>query len=310
MRRALVTDLALAGHEVVTTVDPRFPLAASRDVEIVAWADGSTSLERLATSVEAVWLVAPETDRILEGLAARVERVGRLLVGPRAPAIRRACDKRGLAARLARHGVPHPRTADGDPLAGSSAWAGVAHRIGYPLVVKPATGTGCAGVTLVAHERELRRAVARAGRAAAGGRLVVQRFVPGPAASASVLVGRRGAAVLAIHAQDVRAEPAFRYGGGRTPIDHPGARTAERVAVRACMAVRGLRGIVGVDLVLARSGAVVIEVNPRLTTAYLGLRRAVDANIAGLVVGVCAGRVPVAPPLQRRVRFTAGGRVK
>ena len=56
--------------------------------------------------------------------------------------------------------------------------------------------------------------------------------------------------------------------------------------------MRGLRGYVGVDLVLTDADAVVIEVNPRLTTAYLGVRAALDENIAALALEACAGRLP------------------
>ena len=60
----------------------------------------------------------------------------------------------------------------------------------------------------------------------------------------------------------------------------------------------GLRGYVGVDLVLTDSEAVVIEVNPRLTTAYLGRafgpRRKAGAagNVAALALAACAGDLP------------------
>ena len=54
--------------------------------------------------------MAPETDRCLERLAARVERKGTALLGSGAAAIRRASDKAGLPRRLARHGVSHPKT--------------------------------------------------------------------------------------------------------------------------------------------------------------------------------------------------------
>ena len=69
------------------------------------------------------------------------------------------------------------------------------------------------------------------------------------------------------------------------------------VALRTCRALPGLRGYIGVDVILTESEAVVIEVNPRLTTSYLGVRAALawrrgGANIAGLVIAACDGRAP------------------
>jgi predicted ATP-grasp superfamily ATP-dependent carboligase len=66
---------------------------------------------------------------------------------------------------------------------------------------------------------------------------------------------------------------------------------------------------VGVDVILTASEAFVIEVNPRLTTAYLGVRSALDRNVADMVLAACAGRLPDPSPPRRSVRFTAGGRI-
>jgi predicted ATP-grasp superfamily ATP-dependent carboligase len=84
---------------------------------------------------------------------------------------------------------------------------------------------------------------------------------------------------------------------------------AIETALRTCEAVPGLRGFVGVDLVLTESEAVVIEVNPRLTTAYLGVRGAIEGNVAALTLAACGGAVPERPRVRRRVRFTAAGDV-
>jgi predicted ATP-grasp superfamily ATP-dependent carboligase len=52
------------------------------------------------------------------------------------------------------------------------------------------------------------------------------------------------------------------------------------VAKRVVESYSGLRGYVGVDFVLTKDGPVVIEVNPRLTTSYIGLREVVRFNPA------------------------------
>jgi predicted ATP-grasp superfamily ATP-dependent carboligase len=71
----------------------------------------------------------------------------------------------------------------------------------------------------------------------------------------------------------------------------------------------GLRGYVGVDVVLTRSEAVVIEVNPRLTTSYLGVRSAIEENVAALALAACAGKLPAQPTARRLIRFSATGRI-
>jgi predicted ATP-grasp superfamily ATP-dependent carboligase len=306
MRDALVADLAaLERHRIVATADPRFPLRRP-GVEVVTHSRGRGTLDRLIASADAVWLVAPETDRAHELLAARVEAAGTALLGSGSTAIRRAADKAAVARLLRRHKVSHPETRVLRPRVNR---LDAVRTLGYPVVVKPARGAGCGGVGLARNARELRDAVDLARRADGRGPLLVQRFVPGVAASVSLVADGRRAVVLAVNAQAVRPARPFVYRGGHTPLRHPLAVLAAETALRACRAVPGLRGWVGVDLVLTDSETVVIEINPRLTTAYLGVRRSLGVNVVELVLAACAGRLPVPPRSRRTVRFTTGGRV-
>jgi tyramine---L-glutamate ligase len=289
-------------------VDPRFALAVPPGVEVATLLPGQhdRQLDTLIASADAVWFVAPEIDGRLERLVARAERLGKDVLGPGASAIRRASDKAALPRRLARHGISHPSTwvlADG---ADSSS---AARAIGYPLIVKPARGAGCCGVSLVRNARELDRAIDSSRRGAAHGSLLLQQYVPGVPASVSLLGDGRSAVPLTVNRQSVRASFKLSYRGGATPLEHPLAERAIDAALRTCCALPGLRGYIGVDLVLTRSEAVVIEVNPRLTTAYLGARMAIDGNIAALALAACSGTLPAPPPPCRSVRFDAAGRV-
>ena len=314
IRAGLIADLtALGCHRIVATADPRFPLTPGARVEVVPVAAGRPALSGdLIASVDAVWLVAPEIDRCLERLAATVERRRTRLLGPGAAAIERASDKASLSRRLLRCGVPHPATR---VLRRDADAARAARTLGYPVVVKPARGAGCIGVSLARDARELDEAIAIA-RHRAPGPLLLQRYVPGVAASVSLLCNGRRAVALSVNAQAVRPSPRFSYRGGRTPIAHPLASRAVDVALHTCRALPGLRGYIGVDVVLTESEAIVIEVNPRLTTAYLGVRAALNsgngglgANLAGMVIATCEGQLPASPPLLRRVRFTSAGRI-
>ncbi|HET9983391.1 MAG TPA: ATP-grasp domain-containing protein [Longimicrobiales bacterium] len=337
MRAALLADLAaLPGLELAATADARLGVRTPPGVRVLPPAAGA-DFRRLVEDADAVWLVAPETHGTLARLAAVVERAATRLLGPGAAAIRRASDKRALARRLAAAGVPVPETrvlADAD-FAGAGterlsstgtdakrrsstgmdadakrlSGAGTdAEALGYPVVVKPARGAGCDGVGLARDAGELRRAVAAARRAAGGGAVLLQRYVAGVAASVSLVGDGCHAVPLAVNAQRVRAGLPFRYAGGETPLRHPLASRAAERAVAACAALPGLLGYVGVDVVLTGEDAVVVEVNPRLTTAYLGLRRALGVNPAEIALAACLGTLPEAPPRAvRRVRFTAGG---
>jgi predicted ATP-grasp superfamily ATP-dependent carboligase len=321
MLTALVADLAsIGGHEIVTTTDCRFKLTAVDSVDVVPIGPGSEVLsDDLLSSVDAVWLIAPETGGCLEHLAAAIERHGKALLGAGSVAIQRASDKQRLPIRLARCGVAHPPTRALRPCADARA---IADDLGYPVVVKPGRGAGCDGVCLARNRRELRVAIDAATRSAAffrpqrgAQRVLLQRYVRGLPASVSLLSDGCRAVALSVNAQSVRAGTVFSYHGGWTPLDHPLAGRAIEAAIRTCEALPGLRGYVGIDVVLTRTEAVVIEVNPRLTTAYLGLRSAVTrsaggrGNIAAMAIDACRGTLPTPPAVRRRVRFSSAGRI-
>ena len=286
MHAALVADLAAIGRHQIVTAD-------------------EASFDAAIASVDAGWLIAPETHGCLERLAAQVERHGTPLLGSSAEAIGRASDKAALARRLAAHDISHPQThavRDGDD------WSASAREVGYPIVVKPTRGAGCQGTSLARAASDVPAAIAAA-RRVDGEAVLLQRYVEGTAASVSLLADGCRAVPLVINTQNVGGRLSLSYDGGSTPLQHPLADEAMEAAVRTCEALPGLRGFIGVDLVLTSSEAVVIEVNPRVTTAYLGVRSVLDENVAALAIAACEGRLPGRLSARRSVRFTAAGEV-
>jgi predicted ATP-grasp superfamily ATP-dependent carboligase len=57
-----------------------------------------------------------------------------------------------------------------------------------------------------------------------------------------------------------------------------------QLAREVARALPGLWGYVGIDVIDAVDGPIVVEINPRLTTSYAGLRRALGINAAELVL--------------------------
>jgi predicted ATP-grasp superfamily ATP-dependent carboligase len=297
MRNALLSDLVSLGrYELLATGPREMPPG-------VEWVSHG-KLTPVFASVDIVWLIAPETRGCLESLARRVRRAGASLVGPSPPAIRRAADKARLGRILSRCGIPHPTT---HAVSSRAQALAAAREMQFPVVVKPSRGAGSEGVSLVPTASRLVPAVQAAGRV--GRPVLVQEFIPGVPASVSLICDGRRARPLAVNGQTMLKSRSFAYRGGVTPLRHPLARRAAAVAVRACEAIGGLRGFVGVDVVLGASQAYVIEVNPRVTTAYLGVRAVLETNLAGLALRGWAGHLPAPVAPKRTVWFTAAGRI-
>jgi predicted ATP-grasp superfamily ATP-dependent carboligase len=73
------------------------------------------------------------------------------------------------------------------------------------------------------------------------------------------------------------------------PAHDPRASALHALAAAVHRALPGLRGFVGIDVVWhARRGPVAIEVNPRVTSAYVGLSGTLRRNLAADVLALHA----------------------
>jgi hypothetical protein len=143
-----------------------------------------------------------------------------------------------------------------------------------------------------------------------GEHLLLETYVPGQPASVAVLVADDSATALPVCLQRLSDDGRFRYLGGSLPVLGPQARLAQEVAVRAVGCIPALRGYVGVDLVLHAdgTGVTVVEINPRLTTSYVGLRAALEVNLMAVVIGERHEELR-GPKRIRRISFTSDGQV-
>ncbi len=245
-------------------------------------------------------VIAPELSGVLEKRCRWVEEVGGRLLGPSSSAVLLTGDKFELFKHFSAHGIPTPRT-----------WLFGEEPAEFPVVWKWRRGAGSFIVFIVRsaadRERHLRQMKAYYPS------LLAQEYVEGFAASVAVLVGATEQRALAPCSQRLSADGDFQYAGGETPLPPALAARATDLALRAVATVPGLLGYVGVDLVLGANAAAdrVIEINPRLTTSYVGLRRLADFNIAEMMLRAVRGEpLPVLVWRQERVLFSADGTVE
>jgi predicted ATP-grasp superfamily ATP-dependent carboligase len=271
-----------------------------------------------ATARDADWtiVIAPEIDGILAERCRRVTNRGGRLLGGSLSLIDIASDKQATALHLEQAGVPVP--------------PGIAFLLGepwptdfcYPAVWKPLDGAGSQGLRWIEnYDAPVPSADARPGR--------LETFCPRPHSGLPVVSARQrehrsmgtpaSVTFLCGPGECVSLPPCtqrlasdFRYLGGALPLAPTLAERAASLARRAVHSLPEPSGYVGIDLVLgtAESGDddVVIEVNPRLTTSYLGLRAACRENLATAMLTIAAGR-PF--PLSFRddsIEFSADGR--
>jgi len=287
MLRAVLNDFqSWGGVRLVTTRDVRlagFSLSADRVVNL-HHEEYLDALNGLIADVDAALIIAPETDGVLARLSALVEGKGRLLLGSSAEGASIAGDKWDCFQRFAENGLPTPRTWRVNCAEALTA----SEEFGFPLVVKPVDGAGCDGVSLVPDSSSLRRALDLLRPPPES--ILIQAYLPGTHASVSLLAAETGVLPLSLNEQAVTVGAPFLYRGGTVPLDHVQRDVAFEYAGRAVSLAPGLRGYVGVDMLLTEEECCVIEINPRLTTSYVGLRQVININLAEAIWRACRDR--------------------
>lgn len=276
MLRALVDDLtAIPGVEVTAVRDARLAGDLPASIHAVRTAEEFWPTFRLAAGeADAVWPIAPEQNGILARVTREVIGSGRMLFGCRADAVDIATSKRATAEVLGHGGIPViPVYADENSVPPEV----------NEIVVKPDDGAGCQDTRFFRDRAELRDWL----QAHPDPNRIFQPFVRGEPRSLSMLCCDGRARVLACNRQKVEITAgAFRFDGvSVNAIPDRDGRYAELVS-RVAGALPGLWGYCGIDFIESDGGPVVIEVNPRLTTSYAGLHRALGLNPAQLVLGL------------------------
>lgn len=276
MLAALLADLSvLPGVTLLVSRDSRLP-PLDCNCEIFSPQQGEDIWESWGDCIErcdAVWAIMPETDALLQRISLMTLARARRLIGSHPAAVEVAASKLQTARILQLAGIDAVATFDAgnDIPFRASRW-----------VLKPDDGVGGEGSRIFENHKAMRHALRDRERYAG---YVAQPLLEGKAASLSLLCRDGSATLLTANLQQVReVGRRFELEGilvNGLPDAHARYACLARAVARA---IPGLWGYAGVDLILTGSGPVVLEVNPRLTVSYAGLRSVLAINPAKLIL--------------------------
>ncbi|MBS0205085.1 MAG: ATP-grasp domain-containing protein [Planctomycetes bacterium] len=293
---AVSADLtAMPGQSVTTTLDRRLadsvPMRNLESIEFDSIDDAAAeamAFEQRVRAADATLVIAPETDGVLAARVRRVLDLGGRSLNCQPSAIELCGDKLLLAGHLTSHDIP---TIPTRPLLAGTAQTEMASGA---WVIKPRDGAGSwltFGIR-AGDSHACDRALAEFAAAGAMDRAIVQPWMDGQALSVGCLCDGDGMVeILPVGQQDLSGDR-FEYQGGQIPADISGeARSKIDTLVRAaCKAVPGLYGYVGIDLLVPHRESLVpliVEINPRLTTSYVGYRELCLDNLARQMLWRC-----------------------
>lgn len=271
-------------QHLISTVNAEIvPIEARRDV--------LNLLPQLIQQCDAVWPIAPETDGVLADIARMVTAQQKILLASSADAISLCGDK------FATHNILQ---ALGLPVVAS--WLLKDYKSGAGrYVIKPRDGVGCLGGMLVEATFSADKLSPQA-RAGEGGdknslqlpvsvnpeQYIIQPYHPGQAISLSCLFKQGRGWLICCNQQQIQlVDNRFLLTGCLVNVSNDKLEYYRQLVDQVAAAIPGLWGYAGIDLLeTAAQGPLILEINPRLTTSYVGIAAATGVNVAAQVLAL------------------------
>ncbi len=284
MLQALLDDLkSLPAVQLIVPLDRRCQNLTLPANATPRWIDPVTDLVAwlpdLIAQCDAVWPVAPESEGLLTMIAQTVTQHGKILLASTASAIQLCTDKLATYQLLAANHVPVVAT---HRLDSSQAPAFL------PCVIKPVDGAGCEGQQIATTQPQF---LAITENLEQPQQYIVQPLLEGQAISLSCLFKQGQGWLLCCNQQDMqRIDNRFSLLGCRVNTDNLRRADYQALIERVAQTIPGLWGYVGIDLIeTAEYGPLILEINPRLTTSYVGIKAATGINLAEQVLALVHG---------------------
>ena len=255
--------------QLTTCLDPRIELTDA-DVDIHPVEESIDYMQlvfQLAHQSDCVWVIAPESSGVLESLVSRLTEENISTINCDADSIRVAGDKIKCAAQLLEAGLS-------TAVNFSSAEA---QRYAQKTVIKSRFGVGCEGLKICDSGALGLECIDDFNQ------WVVQPYIEGEHLSLSLLCYAGEAKILSCNKQV--------FSGDNEPKLQACQVNAlsinkqmETLANNIANTLPGLAGYVGIDLINTGSDYIVIDINPRLTSSYVGLSEVLINNPAELCI--------------------------
>ncbi|MCP8311492.1 MAG: ATP-grasp domain-containing protein [Candidatus Methylarchaceae archaeon HK02M1] len=292
MLSSVLRDFKEADYHTSTLLDSRLavfqpPLKADRIYVVNSQREFKIRFRDLLKDADASLLIAPESNGILVDLLRLSEELGVASLNCTINSVKAVCNKYRLYNRLKKDGFPVPETRYATVGEGVEKAQGISEEMGFPLIIKPIECVGCRGLSTLREISQVLPAIDKIKEETEASKYLIQELVRGVHASVSLISNGRRAMPLTLNLQIIalnQPKKNSNYIGGVVPLDHKLREVAFHTARRAVELFRGLKGYVGVDIVLSKNEPVLIEINPRLTVSYIGLRNISNINLAKIIV--------------------------
>ena len=165
------------------------------------------------------------------------------------------------------------------------------------LIIKPLVGVDCEDIVVIENIEDLTLDLDKI--FTPGSRVIVQEFIEGIDVSVSLISDGNKAIPISLNQQFVELKnDKGTYLGGKLPYESKFRDEAYEIAVKAVESIDGLKGFVGVDLLINADekdvySVYLLEINSRFTTPYVGLSKIANINIGKTIIDVIDGEINI-----------------
>ncbi len=244
---------------------------------------------------DAMLPIAPETDNTLSSIQQSVLDNNKQLLASR-PATSELCsDKYRCYQHLSLHSLATP------PTYLASEWSHNVLSSATGYIIKPRDGAGCVDTLYFPYASGLE--VWLATQSTALDTLIIQPYIEGHHISLNLLCSDDDCMVLAINEQHIKKKDDQLFFSGST-VNGAGENIltfpdASDIAKQVYQAVPGLWGFIGIDLIVTENAILIVDINPRLTSSYIGLANSLTHNPSELLFSMIEhNTLPLTIPLQ------------
>ena len=289
MLNSIIDDFSNADFEIFTCLDKRIDdFVSPRKVDVkeivIDEEDFKEKFEYCVDEVDYSLIIAPETDGILSRLVYTVEtKFSKVHLGPSTNAIDLTTNKMETYRVVEENGLNVPITFLVNFHNSTEKLEEISEILDFPLIFKPVDGVGSEGLCFVKNSSQINDSTEIVRKTTRLKHSLVQEYIDGVHGSVSVISNGKDSFPIGLNGQLIDFSKTPSYLGGYTPLENPFKKQALEDAKKAVELIEGSKGYMGVDLVLSKKGPIIMEINPRITTSYIGLKKIVDKNLARVI---------------------------
>ncbi len=279
MLEALITDLlCIDSVELTVLLDCRCQhIELPNDINII-WVSASQHVDDVLAdaidNVDFVWPIAPEIDQALEKVSLLVENKGKWLLNSASEAVAICSDKLLTIETLKTSCLAVVNTTQLDLFT---------ETIIGNWVIKSKDGAGCLESYFITNQNEFDKVLSDLIQPE---NYIIQPYIKGESLSLSCLFKGGKAKLICCNRQHVSIHHGtFELDVCEVNISTHRLENYQQLIDHVAQSISGLWGYVGIDLIQPEfSDALILEINPRLTTSYVGIYQGTGVNVGHTVV--------------------------